>query len=423
MRAGFRTLDVTPASPIPLAGYGARHGNFTAIDAPLEASLAVFTDEGGDRVVLGSVDTLFIGQPVIEAIAAAADIPRERLILLATHTHNAPSLAPEVPQLGRYDPAYGDMVIGRIAEAVRSLDVEAPLPISAGYGRQPAPYNVNRRRPCWVLDYGALRRERRLRFGKAIALAPHRRGIIDSTVQAIVLRDAGGKVRSVVWSFPCHPAFYPFNGHVSPDFPGLVRDALRAAFGADCVVIYLPGLAGSAIPGIPFAAPRSAGDVVRVMLPFNPTLPWFTPATYRAWADTVAAATTACAHAAGAAGGGAGMIHRAARSTSIFTSDPASGKPDILMDALRLDLGPGCGLVAMTGEVIGEWGPVLAPLLPEGCIATGYLAGPCLYIPTDQAVVDGGYEADRFRGLFDLSGTFVRGIDGIVGQAVKRLFQ
>ncbi|PWC42132.1 hypothetical protein [Azospirillum sp. TSO22-1] len=411
MRAGFLTVDITPARPAPLAGFAARTRAFTGIDAPLEANLAGFVDGGGQRVVLASLDTLFVGAATHAAIAAAAGLAPERLVLVATHTHNAPSLAPEVPQLGALDPAYRDMVVRCVADAIRRLPAE---PVSAGAAERLAPYNVNRRKPAWVLDYPALRHERRLRFGREIALAPYRKGIVDRTLRCIVLRDDAGAVRAVVWSFACHANRYPRMDRVSPDFPGLVRGHLRARFGAGCAVLYLPGFAGSAIADIPVPVPRTVNEVLRIALPFNPYIPWFTPDGFRAWGDRLAATAVACAEAARPAE--ADLEHRHLRSAPIF-----HGTPEIALDMVSLDFGPACGIVAMTGEVIGEWGPILAPRLPPGRIATGYLAGPCLYVPTDAAVRAGGYEADRFRTLFDLDGTFIPDLDRTVGRAVAEL--
>ncbi|MGF7174883.1 hypothetical protein [Azospirillum doebereinerae] len=421
MRAGVLTVGITPSHPAPLAGFTARRGDFTRIDTPLEANLAAFADRDGQPVVLGSVDTLFVGPSVRTAIAEAAGIPARRLVLVATHTHNAPSLAPEIPRLGPYDPAYGDMVVQRIGEAVRRLIARPGPALSVGHARRHAPFNVNRRRPAWVLDYSALRHERRLRFGKVIAMAPHRDGTVDPTLRCIVLRDAASAVRAVIWSFPCHANRYPRPDHVSADFPGLVRNRLRAVFGEACAVLYLPGLAGSAIPDIPFAAPRSLRDLVGQMLPFNPVLPSFTLESYRAWGEALSQVALACAGAAGAVNGGAAVTHRSARSPRVFVGDGAGGCPDIALDFVRLDFGETCGVVAMTGEMVGEWSPILQPLLPEGWIATGYLAGPSLYVPTDRLVREGGYEADRFRQVFGLPGGFVAGLVPIVRRSLDDL--
>lgn len=422
MHAGFLTVDITPPHPVPLAGFSARRGRFTRIDSPLEANLAAVRDGDGQAVVLGSVDTLFVGSAVREAIADAAGIPAQRLILVATHTHNAPCLAPAIPRLGPYDPTYGNMVAHRIGEAVRRLVARPGTELSVGHAERHAPFNVNRRRPAWVLDYSALRHERRLRFGKVVAMAPFRKGMVDPTLRCIVMRDEAETVRAVVWSFPCHANRYPHPDHVSSDFPGRVRDGLRDAFGKDCAVLFLPGFAGSAIPDVPFAAPRSARDLLGRMLPFNPVLPSFTPDSYRAWGEKLAGVAVTCAGAVGAADADAVPTHRVTRSPTVFAGGAIGGGADIALDLVRLDFGETCGVVAMTGEMVGEWSPILQPLLPEGRIATGYLAGPCLYVPTDQLVREGGYEADRFRGLFDLSGDFVPGLVPLVRGALSDLF-
>lgn len=427
MQAGFLNLDITPTEPLPLAGFAARQGRFTRIDTPLEANLAAFVDRNGQPIVLGSVDTLFIGSSVHRAIADVAGLPAHRLILMATHTHNAPSLAPDIPRLGRYDPAYGDMVITRVGQAVQQLISLPKTPLFMGRARRHAPFNVNRRRPAWVLDYSALRREGRLLFGKVIAMAPYHKGAVDPTLCCIVMRDRASAVRAVIWSFPCHANRYPYPDRLSSDFPGLVRDRLRDRFGKECCVLYLPGFAGSAVPDIPFSAPRTLRELAGRMLPFNPVLPSFTPERYRQWSEALTQTALACIADTTIRSSDSNVMAedntaptcRSVRSPAVFTAP--DGIADICLDMVHLDFAQGCGVIAMTGEMVGEWWPILQPLLPEGHIATGYLAGPCLYVPTDQLVREGGYEADRFRNLFDLPGNFVTGLVPLVQHSLARL--
>jgi hypothetical protein len=54
---------------------------------------------------------------------------------------------------------------------------------------------------------------------------------------------------------------------VSADLPGPVRTALHRRFGADCAVVYQPGLAGSAIPKVPLRWPRSFSEAALRLLP------------------------------------------------------------------------------------------------------------------------------------------------------------
>lgn len=423
MHAQFATVDITPTRPAPLAGYASRHGNFTTVEAPLEANLAAFPLPDGTCVVLGSVDTLFVGPSLSDRIAVAAGVAQERLVLVSTHTHNAPSLAPEVPTLGLHDPGYGDMVVRRLGKAVRRL-IDAPREtLSAAYAQRTAPFNVNRRRPAWMLDYGALRRKRRFRFGKGIAMAPFDRGVVDPLLRCIVLRGERGSIRAVLWSYACHPAFFPFRDRVSPDFPGSVRAHLRRRFGDGCAVLYVPGFAGSAIPRIPFALPRSAGEFLARLLPFNPALPSFTPASYGEWVDRLCATAAACVRDAPAGDTAPAVAFARTRSPDVFIGQGSRSGSDVPLEMARLDFGPSCGLVAITGEMVGEWMPVLPKSLFEQRIATGYLAGPCLYVPTDAVVRQGGYEGDGFRSRFGLNGRFVDGMDRIVSSTLGTIFQ
>lgn len=419
MKAGFSTAGITPRDALPLAGYAGRTGCFTAVDAPLEANFAAFFDADGLPVVLGGLDALFVGEAVAEGIAREAGLPRERVILVSSHTHGAPSLVPGSPLLGRFDPAYGEEVVRAAGAAIRGLLAAPPSDVRAAYGEGAAPFNVNRRRPARMLDYGSLRRRRRPGLRHGIAMAPNPRGAVDPMLRCIVLRE-GGEPRAILWSYACHPAFHPFADRLSPDFPGAVRSRLRAVFGGDCAVIYLPGLAGSAIPRIPLRW-RSARSLALSLLPFNPILPSFTAAGYRRWVDRVAEIAVSCVLAASGDGRDAkGVVHRTARSPVMF----GGGKsPDIRLEAVRLDLAGSCGILALNGEPLGEWRPLLPAGMLDRRIATGYLAGPCLYVPTDAAVAQGGYEADQFRTAFGLEGgAFADGLDAIVTGTLEALF-
>ncbi|WP_207485278.1 hypothetical protein [Arenibaculum pallidiluteum] len=415
------TVDITPEVPLPLAGYAGRGQEFTRVDAPLEANLAAFEGQDGAAVVLASVDTLFLDDRLADMIARASGVPRRNLLLVASHTHNAPSLAPSVPRLGRFDDSYGAAVAGRIAGAIRRLTDGPGVPVSARFGKRQIPINVNRRRPAWTVDYGAVLRGRRPRCGRTVAMASWRRGIVDPDLRCIVFASGAGQVMAVLWSYCCHPAFYPSGLHVSPDFPGAVREALRDAFGRSCAVLYFPGFAGSAIPDIPFHMPRSARELLSRALPFNPGLRSFTPAAYAAWTRELVRAAVACAEEAGERALASGVVRRSAASAEVFLPKAPAAGPGIRLEAARIDFGDGLAVVAVNGEMIGEWAPLLGRLLPDTGLATGYLAGPCLYVPTDDAVAAGGYEADRFRGAFGLEGEFAGGLDDIVRRTFSEL--
>lgn len=417
MKACFSIATITPREALPLAGYAGRAGNFTAVDAPLEANFLAVFDSRGDPVVLGGLDTLFVGDGIADDMARRAGIPRERMILISSHTHSAPSLSPGTPRLGRFEPIYGEMVVRVAGDAIRKLVAGPPTSVSTAYAERPAPFNVNRRRLAWMLDYGTLRRHRRFRFRKGIAMAPNPRGIADPMLRCIVMRD-GGRVRAIVWSYACHPAFYPFVDRVSPDFPGVVRNSLRRAFGEDCVVIYLPGFAGSAIPRISLGR-CPVGRLAALLLPFNRAVPSFTPAGYRHWAEEVAGAAVACVSAASGEAPTDEIVYDTTRSPVIFGADTC---PGVRLDAVRLDFGGSCGILALAGEPVCEWRPMLSPDMLDRRIATGYLAGPCLYVPTDRVVAEGGYEADGFREAFGLDGTFADGLDAAVTGTLEELF-
>ena len=62
--------------------------------------------------------------------------------------------------------------------------------------------------------------------------------------------------------------------------------------------------------------------------------------------------------------------------------------------------------------LLGEDGPG-----PE--FSSGYADRCFCYLPSDQQITEGGYEAERFFSAFSLSGPFRRAIQSVVGQAVS----
>src|SRR3954471_9541724 len=105
-------IDITPLLPHTLAGYSNRKTNYKKINDRLSASIICF-NSNNTKVLFVSIDTLFVHQRLKEIILNAIlkkDIQPENFFLTATHTHFAPSLDPDKPELGGYSQTYFDWV-------------------------------------------------------------------------------------------------------------------------------------------------------------------------------------------------------------------------------------------------------------------------------------------------------------------------
>jgi hypothetical protein len=124
----------------------------------LEAVFLRLSDENGGEVVLGSIDTLFLTNRTLSDIERALGGGQPPLCLFATHTHYAPSLAPDVPfaNFRVHDKEWYCSVMSRCAGAIQSLAEKREERVTLRYGEQAADLNINRRRGAWFFDYPAL---------------------------------------------------------------------------------------------------------------------------------------------------------------------------------------------------------------------------------------------------------------------------
>lgn len=127
---GFGREDITPAIPVPMAGYGNTSMRFSQVVLdPIEATCLAFT-QGEDTVLLYTQDLLFAFRNVVlqlrEMLAPDLGIPEERILICGTHTHSAPDMNSTEPAIEEYKPAYLD-AMARAARAALADRVPAKL--------------------------------------------------------------------------------------------------------------------------------------------------------------------------------------------------------------------------------------------------------------------------------------------------------
>src|SRR5437870_2582100 len=156
---------------------------------------------------------------------------------------------------------------------------------SAGAERAAAPDTAHQRRD--PLRGPAVRHRRPEAPPRRAALrAPDPTGPRDETVHILTFTDGGERPVALLWSYACHPVTFAEPWQVSADYPGVVRRALRAAFGADLPVLFLQGCAGDIRPrelGRPRTLGRRLAERVVGKL-FTP----FTAPEYVAWSGSLA---------------------------------------------------------------------------------------------------------------------------------------
>ncbi|MDH7568430.1 MAG: hypothetical protein QHJ73_02420 [Armatimonadota bacterium] len=239
MRYGIATRDITPPFPTSMGGYGARRDYFDGVNDPLTLTCVVL-EEGDRRALLVAADLIsFPGAetPALrERLAAVAGCRGDAVVLNASHTHGGPKLpSPEGYSLRRYDMAaarrYAAWLFQQVEDAAGAAAASlAPGSLWYGEGRTTLPMN---RRPD--------------RNGQ-VPNAPNPGGPVDSRMQVLLLRDAGGAPVAVGMKVSCHPVATGAQHLITADFPGAWRAEFARAFGPRVTPFFLQGAGADARP-------------------------------------------------------------------------------------------------------------------------------------------------------------------------------
>jgi len=252
-QAGTAKVEITPSeeSAVDLLGQPLR------LRDSLFARVLVLKDENVSIAIV-SVDLIvFSSQKVISEAKAKWGV--DHVILSATHTHAGmaprgliikPPAAPDWTRSGKApaetvdwpglsaDPWYAateEKIVAAIGKAMQNLFAAR---LVAGKGPFESAYMAHNRRL--------------VRDGRVSALweNPDRRPTqpIDPTVGVIRVDDISGKPRAFAVHYACHPVALMGAGAISRDFPGAMVDYVEQELGDDCLAMFLQGAQGDIDP-------------------------------------------------------------------------------------------------------------------------------------------------------------------------------
>jgi len=239
LRAGFGIAEIAvPARGVPLAGYGVRAQNrSTSVHDPVKArAVALARGEGAPLLILGA-DILLVNERLAEAVGARlGDVPRERVLFTATHTHSGPggfgTTIGERIAMGPFDGEVARAIEEALVAAGRQAIADlAPAKLRAAHARVPE----------LVRD--------RYWEGRRPTPPP----VDDDLALIEVVRDDGR--RGLVVSYAAHATVIGGKGQfVSADYPGVFARDFEAVGGGHAVVLLAAGAIGSQAPHPPGAA-------------------------------------------------------------------------------------------------------------------------------------------------------------------------
>lgn len=246
--AGFARADITPTESVPLAGYGNTMQRLSqGVLDPLFATFIALTDSENNTLLLCTLDLIktadFYCIPARDAISKAYGIPRENIILSATHTHSSPDFSQT-----EYAPIirYKDMLVQKLTEAAGAALADRKEARMLGGSVYNEGMNFVRH---YVLEDGSVAGDN---FGDFKA-APIRDHVTDADRQIQILRLCRKDAKDILMvNWQAHPtkASTRVTEHgwnhrplISSDFVGACRSCVEEK--TDCHFAYFQGACGN----------------------------------------------------------------------------------------------------------------------------------------------------------------------------------
>ncbi len=242
---GAANVDITPSAA--MVNYNNTEYEPGPEETALHASI-IYCCRGGEEVIFISADLSFIDRSLVLRIRDQCryrlGIKPDRVIVSATHTHNAPTVCPTFITGGTPDPLYLEMLISRIIEGVED----------ARKKRQPAEVGA-----IEIKVPGRIGNRRRLKSDGTIRIVDSfeqwsdnlpAEGPVDETVGLLAFKDLENNYVALI----VNPAFHNNccdsfgGGFYHSDIYGIISSRLREAFPSLQSAAVIPAPSGNLLP-------------------------------------------------------------------------------------------------------------------------------------------------------------------------------
>jgi hypothetical protein len=419
LKLGVSKVEITPAHPVPLAGFAIRSGlgPFTDVSMPIYARIFVMesSDPSGNelpkRAVIVSADLIWWGSERVPAfkaqISGRCGIDPDAILLHGTHTHSGPQTSDRFTSyLGMPDFAYlkelEDRVLDGIVQATADLE---PVRVERGTGS--SRLAINRR---------------------GLRVTPPELRVTDHELNVLRYSRADGKAKGILVHYACHPVITNEN-KISSEYVGVAMEAIEQQVGLGCVCGFLQGTCGDQNPGdgkevirgnharVVEVGLRFASDIAAALAGPMTTLP---PIGLRVRSLTVPLPLASLPELGDLAAGEAlpdvhGEWHRLQRLRY------SQLKPELPLTMTLLQLTESCSLLAMDAEVVVDFGLYIKRQSNRHILPLGYTNGMLGYVPTADILAEGGYEAVDSTYYFAMPSVFAPEVEMVVKRAVDTL--
>lgn len=259
-KAGFARVRITPGTPLPLSGYANRSAPFEGVAHDLYVKALALEDADGRRALLVTADLIGwgaeIATPLAEELVRRTKLPREAILLNASHTHSGPriTLTPGARSGVSEEDAAACVAY---TKGLQEKTVDAALRALAGL----APARLS-----WGKGTAGFVANRRERTERGIVLGVNPDGPVDRSVPVLRIDGADGRLRGIVFGAACHnTTLTSRNLQVSGDYAGVAQARLES-LQEGATAMFVLGCGGDANPnprGTMELAVRHGEDLAR----------------------------------------------------------------------------------------------------------------------------------------------------------------
>jgi len=229
LQAGAAIINVTPQKPMFLHGYPHVERTSEGIHDPLYAS-ALVIDNGEMQIGFCAVDVVFISREIAANVRIRVHektgIPKQNLMISASHTHSGPVAFSDIfydPVVPKADPEYISYLTNKLVDVyVKAFQNEraSKIAITTADGT----------------GVGGNRRSKT--------------DITDPEVPVVILKDAEtNRIFALSTIYCMHPTILHEDSKLySADFPGYTREFIKREFGEDAILLYHTGPSGNQSP-------------------------------------------------------------------------------------------------------------------------------------------------------------------------------
>lgn len=239
-KAGAASQVITPKKNVWLAGYAKRTKATAGKVQDLFAKALALEDRDGQRAVILTLDLIGITRAMRDDVARHAEqrfgLPKERLLVNASHTHCSPLVR------GRPSVLY-DLTVEQWADVDEFL-AELPALLVQVVGNAlkdlaPAQLSYTHARAGFAMN-------RRLPTSKGYENNPYPEGPVDHDVPVLRVEDPKGRLRALLFGYACHNTTLQFE-YICGDYAGYAQEYLQEDH-PGVIALFMAGCGGDQNP-------------------------------------------------------------------------------------------------------------------------------------------------------------------------------